>query len=199
MSDLYSLLDGLSRRELQDLISEANRRLSDMRPVHIKQMYKRCGKASCWCAHADKTDGHGPYLYAVYTERGQQHQKSLGVRFTPEQIEDYRSRRRPRWLDFVLTGKALERAKAGPNKWDFQQRELNSIEFEQFFGLPMEEDNLSRPRSLTFNYVEYDKALVEFDQQQEMVYSSFASWGVCTRKGYSTLKSLTERGFYLVS
>lgn len=199
MNDLLSVLDGLSRRDLQDLISEANRRLADMRPVHIKLMYKRCGKIGCACADIDKTQGHGPYLYAVYTERGKQQQKSLGVRFTPEQIDDMRSRRRPTWLDFVLTGKSLDRAQIGPEKYDVATRGLNSIEFEQFYGLPMEEDNFNRPKSLSFNYAEYEKKLNDFDAVQEMLYSPFASWGVCTRKGYSTLKSLTERGFYLVS
>lgn len=200
MNDLFSLLDGLSRRDLQDLISEANRRLSAMRPVHIKRVYKKCGRRSCWCyGDVEEIGGHGPYLYAIYTERGRQQQKSLGVYCTSEEIEDLRSRRRPTWLDFVLTGKALDRAKAGPKKYNFSTRELNFVEFEQFYGLPREEDNFNRPKSLSFNYVGYEKAVNDFDRQREMIYSEFASWGVCTSKGYSTLKSLTERGFYLVS
>lgn len=28
--------------------------------------YRRCGKASCWCA--SKPPGHGPYLYRVVRE-----------------------------------------------------------------------------------------------------------------------------------
>lgn len=201
MTKVSVILDqlNLSRSELAELVSDGQRRLSGMRPVHVKQVYKRCGKAGCWCSVGDGPEfGHGPYLYAVWTEGGKQYQKSLGVHFTSEQIEDLRSRSRPRWLDFVLTGKALERAKAGPRKYNFSTRDLNFVEFEQFYGLPMEEDNFNRPKSLTYDFVEFEKALNDFSEAQEMVYSSFVAWGVCTRKGYSTLKILTDRGFYLV-
>lgn len=198
MSDIKRICDGLEldRPGWLELAQEAAKRAASMRPVHIKQVYKKCGKLNCWCVD-EKNEVHGPYLYAVYTDAGRQVQKSLGRYCDPDQIEVMRSRPRPRWLDFVYTGKALAKHKAGPKSWDFQQRELNSIEFEQFYGLPMEEDGLNRPRSLTYNYVEFEKAMNEHILENEIVWSSFSQFGVCTSKGHSTLKTLVARGYYL--
>jgi hypothetical protein len=34
--------------------------LGDMRPGSITEVYRRCGKKSCWCAQTDQP-GHGPF------------------------------------------------------------------------------------------------------------------------------------------
>lgn len=199
MRNFNSVLDGLSREDLQDLVSQGVKRLAAMRPVHIRHLYKRCGKDTCWCFQADKTDGHGPYLYAIYTDRGMQYQKSLGSYFTEDQIQAMLNRACPGWLDFVVRRvKDIERLRQ-TNKWyEFSSRRLTFGEFEEFYGVSVEEDKMSHPRDVWYNYVEFQKAVEKWQAAQDRLTSSFASLGVVSEKGYSTLKSLTDRGFYLV-
>lgn len=198
MSQIAKILDDLKldRAGLLELSKLAARRAADMRPVYVKQVYKKCGKLNCWCVD-EKNEVHGPYLYAVYMDQGRQVQRSLGRFYNSDEIEAMRSRRSPRWLDFVYTGKTLDKLRVGPDKWDLNQHELSPAEFEEFYGVSMEDDGLSRPRSLWFNYAEYSKAMHDHVALIDIAVSPFSRLGVCTSKGYSTLKSLVERGYYL--
>lgn len=195
LSELVSELD-LSRDEWLELLREVDQRIKSMRPAHIKSVHKKCGSRDCWCYLAEF--GHGPYLYVVYTERGKQIQRSLGLFCDQEEIDAMRERPRPQPLDFVLTGRVLDKAKRSSRSSDLSQFNLTDSEFQQFYGVPVSEDKLSRPRRLVYDYVKFEKALNEWDEEYDIVNSPFISWGVCSSKGYSTLKSLTARGYYLV-
>jgi hypothetical protein len=200
MGKIEKILDGLDlgRDDLLALSKEALRRASVMRQIHIKQIYKRCGKPACWCADLGPDEGHGPYLYASWTEGKRQVQKSLGPCCDQEAIAAMRDRFAPDWLDFVLVGKSLSKAQNGPNRWEIYDRTLDQVEFERFYGLPVYEDNLDRPKILSYDRKAYEQALNEWQEQHEIAWSEFAyRFGVCTSKGISTLKSLLARGFYL--
>lgn len=185
----------LNRWQLKELIIDAQNAYDEMIPFYIKEHYKRCGKPNCWCA---TSQGHGPYVYVVWSEKGRQRQKSLGARATPDQIEAIIGKRKPDWMDFIMTGKALKKALADTEKTkQLHERYLNPIDFERFYGLSKDEDGLNRPDHVQYNFHEYEKAKNDYDEEQQLVHSLWARWGVVNKRGQSVLNSLLDRGFYL--
>jgi len=52
--------------------------IGDMRPGSITEVYRRCGKKSCWCAQTDQP-GHGPF----YAFTRKVHGKTQTVQLRP--------------------------------------------------------------------------------------------------------------------
>ena len=52
--------------------------MGDIRPGSITEVYRRCGKKSCWCAQTDQP-GHGPFYAFTRKVRG----KTQSVQLRP--------------------------------------------------------------------------------------------------------------------
>jgi hypothetical protein len=54
--------------------------IGDMRPGSITEVYRRCGKKSCWCAQTDQP-GHGPFY--AFTRKVQGKTQTVQLRPGP--------------------------------------------------------------------------------------------------------------------
>lgn len=52
-------------QQLQALLNQrqAEQEKSEESDGQWREEYRKCGKATCWCAKAEEGKGHGPYLY----------------------------------------------------------------------------------------------------------------------------------------
>lgn len=201
INEILQSLKNLNHSELQLLFDQTKERLDDYRPVYISESFKRCGKAGCTCGFGPvKEYGHGPYLYAIWTDReGKKKQRSLGRKMEDVELDKMCSKSRPKWYEFKLTEKQIAKM-SQDRKWQNLPRKLSSDEFEDYHGIPMSEDTMGRERELTYDYKRYDLAVEKWNETMEICNSSFARvLGIGTRKGYTLLKGLLENGYYLAS
>lgn len=201
MGKISQILDELklNRWELEDLIREAQERLKAARPVYLKEVFKRCGKPGCTCTYGDVSEyGHGPYLYAVWSENGKQAQKSLGPKFEDEQIQEIRNQPKPQWYDFRVDQKKIDRM-SQERQWEVRERTLEHEEFLAYYGVNPWEDTLNRPRSFKYDRRAYRDALEDWQSSREIALSRFSLYGVGTKRGVSILQGLEEKGCYIIT
>ncbi len=72
MPESIESLEAQRRRLLSQLAQ-----IGDMRPGSITEVYRRCGKKSCWCAQTDQP-GHGPFY--AFTRKVQGKTQSVQLR-----------------------------------------------------------------------------------------------------------------------
>lgn len=200
MCKIDEMLAELNREDLQTIMSKSKTLLDAMRPIHIKELYKKCGKKNCTCAHGSVAEyGHGPYLYVIYTDHdGGQKQRSLGRKMSEEEIEQICGKPFPRWFDFLVTDRQYKKLSRDKN-WQVHERELTFDEFEEYYGIPMAEDALGRECKFRYDYQKFDDEFEKWSEMQKVCVSAWANvYGIGTIKSYSIVKSLIEQGYYLV-
>lgn len=198
--EMLNDLSELSRKDLELLINEATRLFRSMRKVRIKRIFKRCGKPGCTCAQGELTDyGHGPYLYAIWSENGRARQKSLGRFYHERELERMAQAVPPAWFDkrFFVSQKQYD-ALTPQGRWSCKEWSLTSEEFLTFYNIPQHEDNVGRPRKLRFNKDKYDTEFNRAKDKHEIGFSEFRHYGIGTLRGVLYLRSILAKGFYLV-
>lgn len=200
MKEMLNDLLGLNRKDLELLINEATRLFRSMRKIRIKRIFKRCGKPGCTCEKGELTDyGHGPYLYAIWSEDGKARQMSLGRAFHERELETMANAVPPVWFDkrFLVSQKQYDALKP-QRRWSCKEWSLTDAEFLTFYNIPPHEDNVGRPRKLRYDKDKYDTEFSRTRDKHEISFSEFRRYGVGTLRGVFLLRSMLARGFYLV-
>lgn len=198
MGKLEAFVKDLTRYELECLVKVAKKELTGRRSFTIKHLLKKCGKAECMCAY-ESYMAHGPYAYAIYVNKdtGKQEQKSLGRVLCSEDFEALRQEEGPDWYDYRVSERRLKSIdKAEHYKKEWYERELNPTNFENYYGVSMNEDTLSRPRMITIDYKKYHREFTMWEDRREIGGSKWQTQGVGTLKGIRLLDALEEQGYY---
>lgn len=203
MSKMKEMLNGLSelsRKDLELLINEATRLFRSMRKVRIKRIFKRCGKPGCTCEKGELADyGHGPYLYAIWSENGKARQKSLGRIYHEWEFKRMAGTELPLWFEKRLLVSEKEYLALTPERrWSCKERSLSDAEFLAFYNILPDEDKVGRPRRLRYNKDKFDTAVSEAEDQQTIGLNEFQHYGIGTLRGVLVLRSMLAKGFYLV-
>lgn len=196
MSKIKDLLDGMDRWELKRLISQAQKALEAHRPFYIKTAFKRCGKAKCFCK---ETRGHGPYCYAIYTDRqGCPRQRSLGRRYEPEELDALETAAEPQWFEFALPSfTSSEQDNLCSRSGTVAYKYLASFEYHSHYGIGEEEDTLNRPHRLSYDKARFRAKWEIWADNQKVARSEWASFGIGTKRGIDILNTLVTEGYYL--
>lgn len=198
--EVLSDLSELSRKDLELLINEATRLFRSMRKVRIKRVFKRCGKPLCTCAYGELADyGHGPYLYAIWSEDGRARQKSLGRIHHEWEFERMAKAVPPVWFDgrFSVSQKQYD-ALTPQKRRSCKEWSLTDAEFLAFYNIPPLEDKVGRPRKLRYNKDKFDTEFSRTKDKHEIAFSEFRRYGIGTLRGVFLLRSMLAKGFYLV-
>lgn len=197
--ELLHDLTELNRDELELLLNEATRLFKGMRKIRIKRLFKRCGKAGCTCAQGELTDyGHGPYLYAIWSENGKRTQRSIGRVYYEWEFERMAKAALPVWYSkpFRVSDKEYD-ALSTQGRWSCKEWSLTDVEFLALYNISPSEDKVGRPRKLRFNK---DKFYAEFSKVEDthtVGESEFRHYGIGTLRGVLLLREMLTRGFYL--
>lgn len=197
ISDLLASL-ALSRSEMLELRECLDRSLKGHK-VTIRQTYKRCGKEGCSCEFGElKRFGHGPYLYASWTDPDNGAQLIyLGKSAAQEEIEEMRLFPEPHWLDYSypLSAKKSRKTSAGPLLWE---RTMLPSEFLRFYGVTLDEDRLNRDTMRLVNDDAYESAVRTWQAEQDALNGEFSHLGIVTPRAVGILRRLVSQGYEVV-
>lgn len=189
MATISEFLQSLDRPGLIALKAQVEDEIKRRVPIKIREIYKRCGKADCTCQYGELDDyGHGPYLYATWSHKGKQRQRSLGKKWTTSAMHKLRDKTEPRPYQYAITEKS---------KTDGQPHALSYEDFYSHYGVYPMDDALGRPRVISVNYDAYSRDYQVWQDGQEIALSEFAHLGIGTMKGLATLRNLLNDGKYL--
>lgn len=200
IQEITNDLSELSRDDLKFLVYRASQLLKGMRKLRIKRLFKRCGKPGCTCTQGELTDyGHGPYLYAIWSENGKRRQKSLGRIYHEWEFKRMAGTELPVWFEkrFLVSEKEYL-AKTLEGRWSCKERSLDDAEFLAFYNILPDEDKVGRPRRLRYHQDKFDAAVSEALDQQTRGENEFQHYGIGTLRGVLHLRSMLAKGFYLV-
>jgi len=172
--DYSIILKDLTRYELETLIAQANKRLNEIKRIYLREITKGCYD----------------YIYATWQEDGKTMQKLLGQRtITPNEPNQ------PNYLDYVITQKQADRFKDNEDYYELvTKHELNDHEFEEFYGIPQDEDKLDRPTNVLIHMGKYKKACLEYESLEKIANSPYSKYGVNSLKGIAFLNRMIETG-----
>lgn len=200
-------LDKMSYEQLRELKEDVDYKLKQFRPVRIKKKWKRCGKATCFCA-SGPADGswdnlHGPYLFAQFTNPGGGRTRniSLGKYYDQEAIEEVKDQSLD-FSEFFHLTKAnydkLGQADKDKNRWAIR---LTEADFELFHGVRRIEDQLGRHDTFygtEANYDHYMAAKGEIsDAKAALTHIWTMMYGLASPTGQRALKDLLRGNYYL--
>lgn len=194
-------LDGMTHFELTRLVYEANKRLAKFNPIRLRVKRKRCGKKGCFCMDGP-SDGswdnlHGPYLFAQYvdSETGKTRVKGLGLYYSSDQLDEV-TRASFSWSDYFAVPDGHQ------TKDHTYYYDLSAREFEEYYGIAMEDDTMSR--HTTYWATEGKSDAFDTEKRKFLEDKSAAchiwadKYGLGSVKGQRTLKTLLEGNYYLV-
>lgn len=199
IQEITNSLPELDKDDLEFLLHRVLGLLKGMRVVRIKRIYKRCGKSKCTCAQGALADyGHGPYLYAVWSEDGNTRQKSLGREYHDREFGRMTQARLPSWFDkqFSVSPKRYE-AMSKQQQWSCSERALDDQEFLALYNIAPQEDHVGRPRKLRYSRGKYKAALLKAQDALTVGLNEFQHYGVGTLRGVLILRQMISDGFYL--
>lgn len=190
-------LDSLDRNDLLRLQRDIKEKLKEFRPYRIRQREVRCGKGDCWCV--DGSSGHGPYLYAVYRDKGKTKTVSLGPKLLEREMLD-RAPGLPDVFDYINVPDHvyLEMTRAGTQEWVYIT--LTDQQFEARHGINRAEDKFDRPGKYWGKREDHDRFQADYDlalEAQQLPFNPWSGYGVGTLSGVALLEELERRGYYM--
>lgn len=201
-------LDGLSHRELNELVMDATARLKEFGAVRLRIKAKRCGKAECYCSEGP-SDGswenfHGPYVFAQFVDNVTKKMRtiSLGRHYGPGDIIEAAEKILDDWFDyFTITPPEAEKIKERGDEplWYIN---LSSERFKDYYGLEIHEDRLSRHMiyyATKQKYQAYETAQRLRDETRAALRDDLAvTYGIGSVLGQKKLRQLLCDKYYLV-
>jgi len=187
----------LSKSELDSIIGYAKKLKARIRPITIRVVYKKCGKADCTCSYGSLEEyGHGPYLVASYTSDGKQRQRSLGKECDQQFFISLATAPAPPWYKFAVTGKQ-KKAMSRERQWDVVERSLTSWEFAAFHGVEKDASAMDRIERMEYDTAEHELAMRDWRAGQDVSANEFMACGVGKYGAVLWLRSMVEKGYYV--
>lgn len=197
MGKIESFLSELSRAELLTTIKAATAELRSRRAFSLKELFKKCGFTDCWCSD---TDGHGPYIYVMYSDGQRQVQRSLGRKITSDEMTAMANKLPPKWYDFRISQRQVDNLSDDEKmKRGWSLHTLTEVEFESHYGVKIGGDTFGRKQEIWINSKKYNVILGVWLDEQTVLESEWILHGVGTLKGVRLLDRLKDDGGYLNS